>query len=361
MEEIISLIFQGCKLAKDLESNLPNIANQPNILSTSFDEIIRVFSGARDRLNTHNATIASYGDQETTQLIGGMEEWLRYSSTQPMDIVMPYTQILGDQTSGFNVPESSGMGGGGGGGVAQPPDVADSGRGTSSLQRTRRRKDGTEKRILKVPAPRIGNTEIPPEDGYTWRKYGQKEILGSRFPRGYYRCTHQKLYQCPAKKQVQRLDDDPYTFEVIYRDDHTCTMSSTAPSTTPPAVRQEFANTSHPLQPTSVSLSHWLSMDIRSSGESPRTTSSFIGMQMYQPEFGQISSGGMISGGTSGGGGGASTSGGGTGRVGRDDYYQPVVDLADVMFNTGSSSNNSMDIIFSSPMEDKWEAGEKKN
>lgn len=76
---------------------------------------------------------------------------------------------------------------------------------------------------------------------------------------------------------------------------------------------------------------------------------------MYRPEFGQISGGGMIGGGS----GGASTSGG-TGRVGRDDYYQPVVDLADVMFNSGISSNNSMDIIFSSPMEDKWEVGEKK-
>nr|GMD57729.1 WRKY transcription factor 55 [Ipomoea batatas] len=28
----------------------------------------------------------------------------------------------------------------------------------------------------------MGNVDIPPEDGYTWRKYGQKEILGSRFP-----------------------------------------------------------------------------------------------------------------------------------------------------------------------------------
>lgn len=36
---------------------------------------------------------------------------------------------------------------------------------------------------MRVAAPRIGNTELPPDDGFTWRKYGQKEILGSRFPR----------------------------------------------------------------------------------------------------------------------------------------------------------------------------------
>ncbi|KAL0539785.1 hypothetical protein IC582_024003 [Cucumis melo] len=40
-----------------------------------------------------------------------------------------------------------------------------------------------EKRTVRVGAPRIGNTELPPDDGFTWRKYGQKEILGSRFPR----------------------------------------------------------------------------------------------------------------------------------------------------------------------------------
>ncbi|XP_057980230.1 probable WRKY transcription factor 11 [Malania oleifera] len=100
---------------------------------------------------------------------------------------------------------------------------------SSSSQSSRRRKDEAKKRVMNVPAPLIGNTQIPPDDGFTWRKYGQKEIYGSRFPRGYYRCTHQKLYQCPAKKQVQRLDDDPYTYEVTYRGEHTCHMSSTAP------------------------------------------------------------------------------------------------------------------------------------
>jgi hypothetical protein len=28
-----------------------------------------------------------------------------------------------------------------------------------------------------------GNADQPPDDGYTWRKYGQKDILGSRYPR----------------------------------------------------------------------------------------------------------------------------------------------------------------------------------
>ena len=36
---------------------------------------------------------------------------------------------------------------------------------------------------MKMAAPEIGNIDIPPEDNYTWRKYGQKEIMGSKYPR----------------------------------------------------------------------------------------------------------------------------------------------------------------------------------
>ncbi|CAM6092503.1 unnamed protein product [Calypogeia fissa] len=62
----------------------------------------------------------------------------------------------------------------------------------------------------------------PPDDGHTWRKYGQKDILGSRNPRSYYRCTHKIELGCPAIKYVQRCDEDPMVFDVTYRGSHTC-------------------------------------------------------------------------------------------------------------------------------------------
>ncbi|KAJ7514053.1 hypothetical protein O6H91_23G024400 [Diphasiastrum complanatum] len=65
-------------------------------------------------------------------------------------------------------------------------------------------------------------SEAAPEDGYTWRKYGQKVILGSRHPRSYYRCTYKRELNCPAIKYVQKSDDDSPVFHVTYKGEHTC-------------------------------------------------------------------------------------------------------------------------------------------
>ncbi|CAO2149426.1 unnamed protein product, partial [Urochloa humidicola] len=62
-------------------------------------------------------------------------------------------------------------------------------------------------------------------DGYNWRKYGQKEILGAKHPREYYRCTHKLTQSCPAQKTVQRCDHDPTHHNVTYISVHTCVHS----------------------------------------------------------------------------------------------------------------------------------------
>ncbi|KAL4556972.1 hypothetical protein LXL04_035142 [Taraxacum kok-saghyz] len=59
------------------------------------------------------------------------------------------------------------------------------------------------------------------EDGYAWRKYGQKEILNATFPRCYFRCTY-KNEGCKALKQVQKLEDGSQMFHVTYYGHHTC-------------------------------------------------------------------------------------------------------------------------------------------
>uniref|UniRef100_A0A803M7F3 WRKY domain-containing protein n=1 Tax=Chenopodium quinoa TaxID=63459 RepID=A0A803M7F3_CHEQI len=51
------------------------------------------------------------------------------------------------------------------------------------------------------------------EDGYRWRKYGQKAVKNSPFPRSYYRCTSAS---CNVKKRVERSFTDPSIVVTTY-------------------------------------------------------------------------------------------------------------------------------------------------
>ncbi|XP_009123732.1 WRKY transcription factor 28 [Brassica rapa] len=55
------------------------------------------------------------------------------------------------------------------------------------------------------------------EDGYRWRKYGQKAVKNSPYPRSYYRCTTQK---CNVKKRVERSLQDPTVVITTYEGQH---------------------------------------------------------------------------------------------------------------------------------------------
>ncbi|CAN6345842.1 unnamed protein product [Urochloa humidicola] len=62
------------------------------------------------------------------------------------------------------------------------------------------------------------------EDGYRWRKYGQKAVKNSPFPRSYYRCTTQK---CPVKKRVERSYQDAAVVITTYEGKHTHPIPAT--------------------------------------------------------------------------------------------------------------------------------------
>ncbi|KAH0673046.1 hypothetical protein KY284_024133 [Solanum tuberosum] len=55
-------------------------------------------------------------------------------------------------------------------------------------------------------------------DIWTWRKYGQKHIKGSPFPRNYYKCSTSK--HCEAKKQIEKSPKDENIFLVSYSGEH---------------------------------------------------------------------------------------------------------------------------------------------
>ncbi|KAH7533461.1 hypothetical protein FEM48_Zijuj04G0133100 [Ziziphus jujuba var. spinosa] len=75
-----------------------------------------------------------------------------------------------------------------------------------------------------VPASQSGQESSTPtiirekmtEDGYNWRKYGQKLVKGNEYVRSYYKCTHPN---CLVKKQLERSHDGQIV-DTIYFGQH---------------------------------------------------------------------------------------------------------------------------------------------
>ncbi|TKY45276.1 WRKY transcription factor 27 [Spatholobus suberectus] len=78
--------------------------------------------------------------------------------------------------------------------------------------RSRKRKSQQKKMVCHVTADNLS------ADLWAWRKYGQKPIKGSPYPRNYYRCSSCK--GCAARKQVERSTTEPEKFIVTYTGDH---------------------------------------------------------------------------------------------------------------------------------------------
>ncbi|KAM7490689.1 hypothetical protein LguiA_033610 [Lonicera macranthoides] len=76
---------------------------------------------------------------------------------------------------------------------------------------------------IRIPAISSKIADIPADD-YSWRKYGQKPIKGSPYPRGYYKCS--SLRGCPARKHVERATDDPTMLIVTYEGEHKHTVDA---------------------------------------------------------------------------------------------------------------------------------------
>lgn len=78
----------------------------------------------------------------------------------------------------------------------------------------------------KIESPDISNfekkslstlcTDKPAGDGYNWRKYGQKQVKASEYPRSYYKCT---FINCPVKKKVECSPNGQVT-EITYKGQH---------------------------------------------------------------------------------------------------------------------------------------------
>ncbi|XP_028781875.1 probable WRKY transcription factor 69 [Neltuma alba] len=91
---------------------------------------------------------------------------------------------------------------------------------TPEIQESKKRKM-VQKTVVRVKVgenvSKVKNEGLP-SDSWSWRKYGQKPIKGSPYPRGYYRCSTSK--GCSAKKQVERCRTDASMLIVTYTSSH---------------------------------------------------------------------------------------------------------------------------------------------
>ncbi|CAN0877203.1 WRKY transcription factor 55 [Linum grandiflorum] len=269
-QQTLALLLHACNLARHLESNLLLPHTNPETISKSCDDIIAVFLACKERLSLSSPAAA-----ETQQGLFGHPPWLMKCNTAPaaMEMFQAADQVATMTEVSTAAGPSSSSGGARLGGGGDVRTVASS-SSTATQPRPRRR--------------------------------------------GYFRCTHQKLYNCRAKKQVQRLDHDPDTYEVTYRGRHTCHMSATAPSVGPP-----------PTEEPHVAATSALQQVITAAAQQQQSTA------RWALEF---------------------RLGGGGGGGGRDHHHHqvdfPVSDMAAAMFNSGSSSTNaSMDLIFNAAMD----------
>ncbi|KAA0042590.1 WRKY transcription factor [Cucumis melo var. makuwa] len=92
------------------------------------------------------------------------------------------------------------------------PDLPNSPMTQSLIPKSRKRQNQQKRRVCHVTADNLST------DMWAWRKYGQKPIKGSPYPRNYYRCSSSK--GCGARKQVERSNVDPETFIITYTGDH---------------------------------------------------------------------------------------------------------------------------------------------
>lgn len=107
MEETVSLILEGCKSARDLESNLQNLSKQPHLLFNSCDQIVKIFDIAKKRLRSSLSMRVRDDDdepvheqqqaQQSVQIDAGLQEWLHSNYSQAMDIIQ--TQLLAKRSS----------------------------------------------------------------------------------------------------------------------------------------------------------------------------------------------------------------------------------------------------------------------
>ncbi|GLU22738.1 hypothetical protein SLE2022_387890 [Rubroshorea leprosula] len=141
----------------------------------------------------------------------------------------------------------------------QSPKESVDGGGESSKKVNK----GKKKADKKQREPRVAfmtKSEVDHlEDGYRWRKYGQKAVKNSPYPRSYYRCTTQK---CTVKKRVERSYQDPSVVITTYEGQHNHPLPTTLRGSSVAGFFPPSMLTPMPMMGATPSFPHELLMQI---------------------------------------------------------------------------------------------------
>ncbi|XAR53607.1 hypothetical protein NMG60_11022225 [Bertholletia excelsa] len=156
----------------------------------------------------------AFADKATSVQFQGLEEIYRSLNDKPVPVnpgtsSIPILGGIGNQQLSQLTPPQQ---------LLTPPQFksprAGSSIGLPSLTvRSRRRKNQQTKLVKQMTQEELLS------DSWAWRKYGQKPIKGSPYPRNYYRCSTSK--GCAARKQVEKSPSDPSIYVVSYTGEHT--------------------------------------------------------------------------------------------------------------------------------------------
>ncbi|KAK2654092.1 hypothetical protein Ddye_013948 [Dipteronia dyeriana] len=210
---IIGELRQGRELARQLQLHLVNLpCSTQETREMLVHKIVSSYEKAISMLMNSNSSTS------TSVVPGGVDH--QHQHQQPAAAAQPTY--------------------GAGPGIESPPLSGEDSDRDQELKDGSKKRKATTRSTQQVRVDPATGLEGTLDDGFSWRKYGQKDILGARHPRGYYRCTHRLVQGCLATKQVQRSDEDPMIFEITYRGRHTCTQASK--TTNNPLENQEPTN-----------------------------------------------------------------------------------------------------------------------
>ncbi|CAH9099150.1 unnamed protein product [Cuscuta epithymum] len=176
------------------------------------------------------------------------------------------------------------------------PEITKDGEAGDQQEKSKKRMTkGKKKEAKKLREPRyafLTKSEIDNlEDGFRWRKYGQKAVKNSPYPRSYYKCTSQK---CTVKKRVERSYQDPTTVITTYEGQHnhhypsSLRGSAAASMLSPPASFLSSTNSGAAAAPGENSFEYSLFQPTTAPNFSPynQQEDGINGMnQLHQPPF----------------------------------------------------------------------------